>query len=57
MWKGVRPTEMKRNERGEPIYAEREFPFGMEGVVIPLTYGRARLCIGEKDSLGFEDAW
>jgi len=32
-------------------------PDGRVVEVIPLTFGRARLCIGPKGSLGYDDAW
>jgi len=27
------------------------------GEIVPLTYARARLCVGKKDEWSYEDAW
>lgn len=41
----------------EGALAERALPNGRELVVYPLTYGRARLVIGEQGSDFHDDAW
>lgn len=38
-------------------YARRLFPGDREATVIPLTYGRARITIGEAGSDFYDDAW
>jgi hypothetical protein len=37
--------------------AKKELPDGKELTVIPLTYGRARLHVGERGSMFFDDGW
>lgn len=39
------------------IIAERNLPDGRILHVVPLTYGRARLCVGPADSMCYEDGW
>jgi hypothetical protein len=38
-------------------YGRRLLPTGMEAVVYPLTYGRARLVVGPPGSMFYDDAW
>lgn len=38
-------------------YGRRLLPNGKEVVTYPLTYGRARLVVGEPGSRFYEDAW
>jgi len=39
------------------IIAERILPDGRLLQVIPLTFGRARLCVGPADSMTYDDNW
>ena len=45
------------NERLGHHYAYRELPNGQELVVVPLTFGRARLTIGTVGDWGYSDSW
>lgn len=39
-------------------YAKRQLPDGRWLYVIPLTYGRARICVGSRfNPLIFDDGW
>lgn len=35
----------------------RILPDGRLAMIVPLTFGRARLGVGPVDSLGFDDVW
>lgn len=35
----------------------RQLGDGRELVIVPLTYGRARLCVGQAGSQVFDDEW
>jgi len=39
------------------VYARKEMPDGRLAVVFPITFGRARLAIGQKDVLWYDDLW
>lgn len=39
------------------VLAERKLPDGRILQVIPLTYGRARLCVGPADSVCYDDVF
>ncbi len=36
---------------------ERQLPDGRVAVIMPLTFGRARIGVGRPGSLVFEDVW
>lgn len=38
-------------------YPTKTLPDGRTAVVMPLTFGRARLSVGQKHSMGFDDQW
>lgn len=38
-------------------YGRRLLPSGKGVVVYPLTYGRARLVVGDPDSMFYDDGW
>ncbi len=38
-------------------YGIRDLLDGRQLEVIPLTFGRARLCIGPGDGISYEDGW
>lgn len=37
--------------------ARKDFGDGRSGYVMPMTYGKGRLCVGETDALTFESAY
>lgn len=39
------------------ILATKQLPGGREAYVIPLFFGRARLCVGKAGSMGLDDEW
>lgn len=39
------------------ILLDRQLPGGRELTVQPLTLGRARLCIGRANDIGYDDGW
>lgn len=39
------------------ILAEKPLSDGRVAQVLPLTFGRARLCVGEVGLLWYDDAW
>lgn len=45
------------NDLSDLILYERALQNGRTIQVIPLTYGRARLCIGPTDSKIYDDVW
>jgi hypothetical protein len=46
---------MNVDENG--FIAVRMLPDGRALTVVPLTYGRARLCLGPGDLMTYTDAW
>jgi len=38
-------------------YPERLLPTGKVAMILPLTYGRARLHVGDAGSMFFDDGW
>ena len=42
---------------GYEYYAKRALSDGREAVVIPLTFGRARICVGPQGAFWFDDNW
>lgn len=39
------------------VYATKQLPGNRTAEVIPLTYGRARICVGTTGSMGYDDLW
>jgi hypothetical protein len=39
------------------LFWQKDLPDGREVTVIPLTFGRARIHIGVKASLAYDDGW
>lgn len=40
-----------------PVYEQRILPDGRQAEVIPMTYGKARLCVGPADDAVYDDGW
>jgi hypothetical protein len=40
-----------------PTYGEKQLPDGREILVVPMTFGKARLTIGPAGAGWYEDGW
>ena len=45
------------DEHGEFVHGLKDLPNGRRAYVIPLTFGRARVVVGQAGSLVYDDGW
>lgn len=46
-----------KDDLGGDCYALKRFEGGRVATIIPLTFGRARLCISNTDPVWYDDTW
>lgn len=48
---------MMLDDLGGEVYAQKRFDGTRQATIIPLTFGRARIVLSERDPAYYDDGW
>jgi hypothetical protein len=45
------------DDLGSPIYGQKRFEERCQATIVPLTFGRARICLSKTDPMYYDNTW